>query len=107
MSKLIKIVNRVTNQLLNVDEEPQIYQIVNDGIKDIIPNFYFLITKLQPDDMNFRLTHSFGFDKFINPIETLLGKNPFEIDFPFSDLDDAKKMAFESGKLHHFEDGLY
>ena len=107
MSKLIEIVNRISGQLIKIDEEIQIYQIMNDGIREIIPEVYFLITKLQPDDMNFRITHSFGFDKFINPIQILLGKNPFEIDFPFSDLDDAKQKAFESGKLFHFEDGLY
>lgn len=107
MSKLIEIINRISGQLIKIDEELQIYQIMNDGIREIIPEVYFLITKLQPDDMNFRITHSFGFDKFINPIQVLLGKNPFEMDFPFSDLDDTKQKAFESGKLFHFEDGLY
>lgn len=107
MSKLIEIINRVSGQLIKIDEELQIYQIMNDGIREIFPEVYFLITKLQPDDMNFRITHSFGFDKFINPIQILLGKNPFEIDFPFSDLDDTNLKAFESGKLCHFEDGLY
>ncbi|MBN2598168.1 MAG: PAS domain-containing sensor histidine kinase [Marinifilaceae bacterium] len=107
MSKLIKIVNRVSSQLIKVDEEFQIYQIMYDGIREVIPDVYFLITKLQPDDMNFRIIHSFGFDKFINSIKTLLGKNPFEIDFPFSDMDDAKQKAYESGKLFHFDDGLF
>lgn len=107
MSKLIKILNRVSGQLLNIDDEFQIYQIMNDGIREIIPGVYFLITKLQPDDMNFRILHSFGFEKFINPIKTLLGKNPFEIDFPFSDLSKSRLEAFEVGKLYRFEGGLY
>lgn len=107
MSELINIVNRVSTQLIKIDEELQIYQIMNDGIREIFPEVYFLITKLQPDDMTFRVTHSFGFNKYINPIQTLLGKNPFEIDFPFSDLDDAKQKAYESGKLFHFDDGLF
>lgn len=107
MSKLIKILNRVSGQLLNIDNEFQIYQIMNDGIREIIPGVYFLITKLQPDDMNFRILHSFGFEKLINPIQTLLGKNPFEMDFPFSDLRNTKLEAFETGKLYRFEDGLY
>lgn len=69
--------------MLKIDEEVQIYQIVHDSIREIIPDVYFLITKLQPDDMNFKVNHSFGFDKFMNPIQTLFGKNPFEKDFPF------------------------
>ncbi len=107
MSKLIQVINRISSQLINIDDEIQIFQIMNNGIREIIPGVYFLISKLQPDDMNFRIVHSFGFDKFINPIQTLLGKNPFEIDFPYHDLDDVKQKAYESGKLFHFEDGLY
>jgi hypothetical protein len=93
MNKLIKIINWVSGQLLKVDEELEIYEIMNEGIRGIIPEVYFLIIKLQPDNINYRISHSFGFEKFINPIQALLGKNPFEIDFPFSDLDDVKKMA--------------
>lgn len=107
MSKLIEIINRVSSQLLKIDDESHIYQIMNDGIREIIPGVYFLITKLQPNDMNFRITHSFGFDRFINPIQTLLGKNPFEIDFPFSDISNSRLEAFNNGKLFHLEGGLY
>lgn len=107
MSRLIEVINRVSVQLLKIDEESQIYQIINDGIRALIPKVYFLVSKLQPDDLNFRIVHSFGFDKFIYPIQTLLGKNPFEIDFPYSDLDDIKKEAYINGKLYHFKDGLY
>lgn len=107
MSKLVEIINRVSRQLLKIHDESHVYQIMYEGMREILPDVYFIITKLQPDDMNFRIEHSFGFEKLIKPIQTLLGKNPFEIDFPFADLDDEKRKVFESGKLHHFKDGIY
>lgn len=107
MNNLIEIINRVSTKLKGITEEGQIYQIMYEGIREILPGVYFLVTKLQHDDMNFRIIHSYGFEKFIMPIQTLLGKNPFEMDFPFSDLNDEKLKAFESGKLFHFEDGIY
>lgn len=107
MSNLVEILHRISNKLTEITEEIQIYQIMNEGVKGILPNAYFLITKLQPDDMNFRIIHSFGFDKYINAIKVLLGKDPFLMDFPFSDLSEAKRKEFESRKLHHFTDGIY
>lgn len=107
MSKLIKTLNWVSNQLLKIDEEPQIYQVMYNGIREILPEVYFLITKRQPNNMNFRVMHSFGFDEFIMTIQTLLGKNPFEMDFSFNDLNDEKLKAFESGKLYRFKKGVY
>lgn len=107
MSNLIEIIHRVSNQLTNITEESEIYQAMNDGIKHILPDSFFIITKLQPDELNFRITHSFGIEKYISPIKTLLGKDPFEMDFLFSDLSEEKKKVFESRKLYHFSDGIY
>ncbi|WP_111707247.1 sensor histidine kinase [Lutibacter citreus] len=107
MSNLIKIIHSVSNKLTDVNDELEIYQIMNDAIKEILPDSYFLITKLQPDDMNFRIIHSFGLDKYLTTIKTLVGKDPFEIDFPFSDLSEAEQEEFQNRELHHFPEGLY
>lgn len=107
MSNLIEIIHRVSNQLTNITEESEIYQAMNDGIKHILPDSFFIITKLQPDQLNFRITHSFGIDKFISPIKTLLGRDPFEMDFKFNDLSPEKQKKFQSRKLYHFEEGIY
>lgn len=107
MSSLIEILHRVSNKLSEITEETQIYEIMHEGIKEILPDVYSIITKLQPDDMNFRLIHSFGLDKYIPAVKILLGKDPFQMDFPFSDLSDFKKGEFETRKLYHFTNGIY
>jgi PAS domain S-box-containing protein len=107
MSNLIEVLHSVSNKLTDVTEEQQIYQIMNDGIKQILPDSYFIIAKLQPEDMNFRMIQSFGFDEYFTAIKTLLGKDPFQIDFPFSNLSETHLKGFESRKLYHSPDGIY
>ena len=107
MSNLIEILHRVSNQLSEITEEIQIYEIMHEGIKEIFPDVYFLITKLQPDDMNFRVIHSFGFDKSLHAIKSLFGKDPYQIDFPYSDLSEFNQSEFEVRKLYHFSNGVY
>lgn len=107
MSNYIEILHSVSNKLTDVTEELQVYQIMNDGIKELLPNSSFIIVKLQPNDLNFRIIHSFGFEKHFSIIKTLLGKDPFQINFPFSDLSELKQQEFKSRKLHYFTDGIY
>jgi len=107
MNNLIETLHSVSSKLPDIENESQIYQILNDGIKQILPNSYFIITKLQPDDMNFRITHSFGFDKYFTAIKALLGKDPFQMDFPFDNLSEQKQKQFESRKLYHASGGIY
>lgn len=107
MGNLIEILHRVSNKLTGISEEIQVYQIVNEGVKEILPNVYSLIIKFQPEDMNFRITHSFGFEKYLNTIKTLLGKDPFLMHFPYSDLSGSKRREYEGRKLHQFSGGIY
>lgn len=107
MNNLIDILHRVSNKLSQVAKETEIYEILNDGLKEILPDVYVIITKIQPDERNFRVIHSFGFDKYIQALKVLLGKDPFQMDFPFSDLSEFKQNEFETRKLYHFSKGIY
>jgi PAS domain S-box-containing protein len=107
MINLLEVLHTVSNKLSDISEEKQIYQVMNDGIRQILPDSYFIITRLQPDDMNFRIIHSFGFAKYFAVIKTLMGKDPFQMDFPFSDLSEVNQKEFQTRKLHHAVDGIY
>ena len=107
MANPIQVVNKVSEELSIVKDETQIYQIVYKGIIDLLPETYLLVTKLNPESMNFRIIHSFGLDKFITPVQALIGKNPFDMDFPFSDLKGDRLTTFEKGKLVHYEGGIH
>lgn len=106
-SQLIEILNQISIQLIEVKNESEIYKVLIGGIKQILPNTYFLISKLQSDDKNFRIVESFGFENYFNAIKKIVGKDPFLIDFPFKNLTEEQFDAFESRKIYHFPRGIY
>ncbi len=105
--QILEIMHQVANQLLDVKEEHEIYQIMNNAISQIIPGAFQIITKLQPDDMNFRILVESGFEKYFNAIEKLLGKDPYSMDFPFQDLTEEEQQGFNNRKIYHFNAGIY
>jgi PAS domain S-box-containing protein len=104
---ILEILNHTSIQLLDAKEEAEIYRIVAQASKLILPGAFFVVTKLQADDMNFRMIESAGFDKFISTISKILGKDPFTIDFPFKDLTEQQFEAYEGRKIYHFKGGIF
>jgi signal transduction histidine kinase len=105
--KLIRLINNISVQFLDIKEEQEVYQILADAIKKILPKSYFFITKLQPDDMNFRIVEHFGFEKVGSVMKTIVGKDPLSLDYPFKDLTDDQLCGFETRKIFHFKGGVY
>ena len=59
----LKVAINVSDALLDVKEENEICTILGEAVIEILPGTLFAITKLQPDDQNFRIVFSHGFDK--------------------------------------------
>ena len=106
-SHILEIMHQVASDLLNVSEEQEIYLILRAAVSKLLPGVFSIITKLQPDDMNFRIVDNSGFDKYFDAIEKLLGKSPYSIDFPFQDLTEEEQTEFNSRKLYYFENGIH
>lgn len=106
VNKCIETLNQVADQFLDVREEHEIYQIMSEAVKKILPGGYFLVSKLQPDEMNFRIIESSGFDKYFNIIKALIGRDPYSIDFPIKDMSEDQINSFGSRKLYHFPGGI-
>lgn len=104
---ILEAIHQVSCQLLHVKEEREVYHIMSKAIQKILPGILFAVTKLQHDDMNFRIMESSGFDKYLYAIKKIIGKDPFTIDFPFEDLTEEQLQAIESRKIHHFPGGIY
>jgi len=105
--QILEIMHQVATQLLDATEERQIYRIMSDAINQILPGAFLIITKLQPDDMNFRIMENSGFDMYFNAIEKILGKDPYSMDFPFQDLTDEEREGFDNREIHHFAGGIH
>lgn len=105
--QILEITHQVTTQLLDVTDENQIYKLVSSALNQILPGAFLIFTKLQPDDMNFRIMENSGFDTYFNAIEKLLGKDPYSIDFPFQDLTEDQRERFDNRNIYHFSGGIY
>lgn len=105
--QILEIMHQVATQLLDVTEEYQIYRIMNHAINQILPDAFLIITKLQPDDMNFRIMENSGFDMYFNAIEKILGKDPYLMDFPFQDLTNEEREGFDNREIYHFSGGIH
>lgn len=106
-SFILEVLNEASVQLLEIKEEKEIYNVLISAIGKLIPGAYLAFSKLQEDDMNFRIVQTHGLDKFVAAIQTLIGRSPYEIDFPFKDLAAQHREGFLSRKLYRIEDGLY
>ena len=105
--QILEIMHQVANQLLDVTEEHEIYRIMIHSINQILPGAFLIITKLQPDDMNFRIMENSGFDMYFNAIEKILGKDPYLMDFPFQDLTEKEREGFDNREIYHFSSGIH
>lgn len=106
-SSIMETVNQVSIQLLDAREESQVYHIVSEALRKILPGAFFLVSKLQPDDMNFRVVETQGFEKFLTAIKLIAGKDPFKIDYPINDFTEDQLTGFEKRKIYHFSDGVF
>ncbi len=105
--QILEIMHQVATQLLDATEERHIYRIMSHAINQILPDAFLIITKLQPDDMNFRIMENSGFDMYFNAIEKILGKDPYLMDFPFQDLTEEEREGFDNREIHHFAGGIH
>ena len=107
IDRILETIHLVSNQLLAVTEEWEAYQIMNKAINAILPGVYFVITKLTPDNMNFRITEYSNFGNYINSIIKVIGKDPREMDFPFADLTQEQLDSMVNRKARYFQEGIY
>ncbi len=103
----IHIIHHTSNKLVEINDEHEVFDIIKDAVSQILPGVFFVVTKLQTDDMNFRIIESSGFDKYFNAIKKLVGKDPFTMDFPFKELSEEQLKVFASRKIYFFSGGIY
>ena len=103
----LQVVHEVGKQLLNVKEEKEVFKIIDKAIHQILPNSFYVISKLQDDDMNFRIVEGSDLDKYFKTLKKIIGKDPYTINFPFDNLPKPQLKSFESKELFYFKDGIY
>lgn len=106
LETLIKVLHTVSSRLANTQNEEKVYQIMYEGISAILPDIYFIITKIHPGESSFTITHMYGFEKYMDEIKILVGKDPLKRSYSINELSDNQLEIFENGRLHKFSNGL-
>ncbi|WP_321422409.1 PocR ligand-binding domain-containing protein [uncultured Methanobacterium sp.] len=78
--------NRVITQLVGTSKTSEIYHIMGEVIKELLPSSYVIIGGITPNGKNIRIVECFGFEKYIDEIENILEIDLFKIKFPVNNL---------------------
>ena len=99
--------NKVIMQIVGATKTSEIYHIIGETIKELLPSSYVIITGTTPDKKNFRIMESFGFEKYLNELENILEIDPFKIKFPVNKISQKDMDNYLSDHLKESTDGVY
>lgn len=105
--RIVHALNLASAKLMHAGEEHDIYLIMAESIKNLLPGAMVIVSKIQPDNKNFRIVETFGVEKYFQSIRKLTGIDLFEISFPVDKFSKKQLKAFETRKLNHFPGGIY
>jgi hypothetical protein len=57
---------------LDVKDENEVYSVMGKTISRLLPDVFFIIYKLMPDEQNSRIVKASGFDMFFDIIQKLI-----------------------------------
>ncbi|EKF85878.1 PocR ligand-binding domain-containing protein [Methanobacterium formicicum] len=74
--------NQVITQLVGTSQTSEIYHIMGEAIKELLPSSYVIISGMTHDEKKINLVESFGFEKYLDEIRNILEIDLFKNKFP-------------------------
>ena len=65
--------NEVTMKLVGIKDIPEIYSIIGNAVKELIPDSYVIVSAMTSDWKHMKMVKFLGPEKYINIIKTFLG----------------------------------
>ncbi|MCW0483356.1 PAS domain-containing protein [Prolixibacteraceae bacterium A06] len=87
--------------------EVEIYEILAEGVRQMLPDVYFVVDKLLLDGKNFQIVAIAGFERIMAAIKLILGKEYSDLRFPFDGLPDEVLHVYETRNIHYFPGGIF
>lgn len=94
-------------RLLSINDESGLLELLKKSIAEVNPRLSYVIAVMQSDKINFRVAESNVLSTFRMRVGKIIGKDPFQIDFPFKALSEEQIESFKTGRLNYFEGGIY
>jgi PAS domain S-box-containing protein len=100
-----EIMNQVVTQLVGASNTREIYHIIGETIKELLPDSYVIISGITADKKNIQIMEGFGFEEYLGEIEEIVGIHPFKIKLPVHNISDEMDDYFND----HLEEseGIY
>ncbi|MDI3550279.1 MAG: hypothetical protein PWQ15_1382 [Methanobacterium sp.] len=67
-----EIINQVVSQFVGASQTSEIYQIIGETIKKLLPNSYVVISSIDPDKKSVNILKTFGLENYQQEIEHIL-----------------------------------
>ncbi len=99
--------NLVITQLVSTSKTSEIYHIIGEVIKELLPSSYVIIGGITPDGKNIRITECSGFEKYLDEIENILEIDLFNLKFPISELPPDRIGEYFSDHLTKSTEDVY
>ncbi|MBI4813002.1 MAG: PocR ligand-binding domain-containing protein, partial [Methanobacterium sp.] len=99
--------NRVITQLVGTSKTSEIYHIVGETIKELLPSSYVIISGITPDKKNIRIVECFGFEKYLSELENILEIDPYKINIPVNNISQKEMDYYLSDHLKESTKGMY
>ena len=89
-----EMMNQVVTQLVGASNTREIYHIIGETIKELLPDSYVIISGITADKKNIQIMEGFGFEEYLDEIEEILGIHPFKIKLPVHNISDEMDDYF-------------
>lgn len=101
-----EMMNQVVTQLVGASNTREIYHIIGETIKELLPDSYVIISGITADKKNIQIMEGFGFEEHLGELEEIIGIHPFKIKVPVNNISDEMDDYFndnleESGGIYN------
>ncbi|BDZ70992.1 PAS domain S-box-containing protein [Methanobacterium petrolearium] len=102
-----RIINDVVMELTGVKNSAEIYSIIAEAVRKLLPDSYIIVRAIAPDQKNIRITEILGHEHGLKKLEKIVGIDLFKIKFPLEEFNAEEGKSYQSGELTQFEEGIY
>ncbi|BDZ72182.1 PocR ligand-binding domain-containing protein [Methanobacterium petrolearium] len=102
-----EIINQVVMQLVKETNTNNIYSIIGRSVKKLLPDSYVIISKLEHDGNNIHIIESFGLEKYLEKLESILKIDLYKMKFPLDEMNEEDLKINRTGTLTEAKNGIY
>ncbi|MBI5680661.1 MAG: PAS domain S-box protein [Methanobacterium sp.] len=102
-----EITSQVVMQLVGVVSTSEIYSIIGKAVKQLLPDSYIIVSGTSANEKNVRIMEIFGPKNFFNKLTTILGIDPYEMEFSVGEISSEELKKHRSEVLTEYKEGFY